>query len=155
MASKRGKTAKPSSRRSTSSKPEVNLNATQPEPKSRMPRPCAARKNMEEQIRGRGGFYAINLSAMHRAAAQPLGKDPWIWAKRAEPVIGASHQDKWGHDPDRLRLQPIRDLIACDDDDLDEFDYPGDCETLHAEVALIYALYLDGKLPEVSPLGSA
>ncbi len=97
----------------------------------------------------------INLSAMYRADAQPLGKDPWSWAKQAAPVIAAIHEYKCGRDPNRLRLQPVQDLIACDDGEMDEFDYPGDCEARHIEIAVLYAIYLDDRLSMEATLQTA
>jgi hypothetical protein len=146
MTKTQGKTAKPSSRSQTLPKPASNNTATQLQPRSRMPRLCAASENLRDQIRVRGGCDVINLSAMYRADAQPQGKDPWSWAREVTPVIAAIHRYKSGHDPNRLRLEPVRDLIACDDGEMDEFNYPGDCETRHVEIAALYALYLDVRL---------
>ncbi len=154
MSKTQGKTAKPSSRTNQNKRASAHT-ATQPQPGSRVPRLCAASENLRDQIRARGGCGVINLSAMYRADAQPQGKDPWSWAREASPVIAAIHQYKSGRDPNRLRLEPVRDLIACDDGEMDEFDYPGDCETRHVEIAALYALYLDMRLLTKAALPSA
>ncbi len=146
MSKTQGKTARPSSRPQTRPQPAADHAAKQPEPESPMASLGAAFKNMEDQIREGDGFCEFNLSAMHRACGQPPGSDPWSWIKQAAPVVAAIHQYHGVADPHCLRDQPLRVVLA-DGEDLGEFASPGDCETLHTEVALMYALYLNRQLP--------
>ena len=90
MAKNQGKTAKPSTRKSNQAGQSGGRSASEPQYASQIPRTCAARKNLEDQVRAvlaRRACYKINLSAMHRAAGRPPGKDPLIWMLQATDVI--------------------------------------------------------------------
>ncbi len=96
----------------------------------------------------------VNLSAMHRACGQPPDEDPLSWTRKAAPVISAIHQYKGIQDPSCLKYEPVGVLRLHSDEDLDELDYPGDLETEHKEIAVLYAHHLDGLLPVEPPFES-
>ena len=115
--------------------------------KTRMPTSDAARKNLEDQLKNSGGFCPLNLSAMYRASGQPVGKDPSTWADGAAPVIDAIDEHKCPAQ-ETSRFPAIHRLEVAGDEDLSEYDYPGDCMTAHLEIALVYSVALDDGLPE-------
>lgn len=148
------KTAKASSRRTTKLEPRADHAAKRPDPESPMARRDAAMKSKEDKIPERGKYRVFNLTAMHRAWGQPPGKDPWSWVKAAAPMVTAIHRYHGATDPRLLRCQPLGVLLP-DGKDVPEFACPGDCETLHEEIAMTYICHLKGEVPVEYPLAGA
>lgn len=122
------------------------MNAT-----SKLPTPCSARRGLGEQVGGRSGYGGINLNAMFRAAGQPAGKDPWAWAELAAPVLAALEHYERARARLPSTIPAVHRLAVLGVEDLGPFDYVGDAVTVLAGVALIYAYFLDGRLPEENP----
>ena len=115
--------------------------------KTRMPTSDAARNNLGDQVKLLGSLHRLNLSAMYRASGQPAGIDPWTWVESAAPVIDAIDEHKCPAQ-ETSRFPAIHRLKVAGDEDLLEYDYPGDCMTAHLEIALVYSVALDDGLPE-------